>query len=83
MQDTPTTLDRLKPLIADQFGVSADVLTPAWRLSDDGHSDALDAVELQMAVEDEFRIALDETDCDGCPTIADWVTLIDRTLKPL
>ena len=47
-------LDKIKALIVDQTGISADSLDLSTSLMSDIEADSLDAVEIIMAIEDEF-----------------------------
>ncbi|MDD4592419.1 MAG: acyl carrier protein, partial [Parabacteroides sp.] len=49
-------LDKIKEIIVEQLGVEADVITMNTHLMKDLEADSLDAVEIIMAIEDEFEI---------------------------
>ena len=48
--------DKIKEIIAEQLGVEEDVITVDTNLMKDLEADSLDAVEIIMAIEDEFDI---------------------------
>ena len=48
--------EKVKEIIVEQLSVSADEVKPEANLIDDLGADSLDAVELVMAVEEEFGI---------------------------
>lgn len=43
-------------------------------------ADSLDALELAMALEDEFRITVADDELAGATTVADCIALIERKL---
>jgi acyl carrier protein len=51
---------RVRRLVADNLGVSLDDLTPDVSLTDDLAADSLDLVELALALEEEFGLAVPE-----------------------
>ncbi len=69
--------DKIKSLIVEQFMVSdPDTITMQTSFVDDLEADSLDIVELIMAVEEEFGVAIDDQDVDGVKTIGDVVNYI-------
>jgi acyl carrier protein len=57
--------------------------TQLSKLKADGMLDSLDAVELVMAVEDEFRIELSDDDIENVKTVGDYVKLINEAMGTL
>lgn len=49
-------LDKVKALLATQFDVDADTITPDTDIVDDLGADSLDLVDMLMSLEDEFNI---------------------------
>ena len=69
--------DKIKALIVEQFMVNdPDTITMQTSFVDDLEADSLDIVELIMAVEEEFGVAIDDQDVDGVKTIGDVVNYI-------
>src|SRR5882724_3661388 len=64
---------RIRRLVADYLGVSADELTPEVSLTDDLAADSLDLVELALALEGEFGIEVPERTLDEVRTYGDLV----------
>jgi len=64
---------RIRRLVADYLGVSADELTPEVSLTDDLAADSLDLVELALALEGEFGIEVPERTIDEVRTYGDLV----------
>lgn len=66
-------LDRVRPILAEQFGVSeADIQMDSSLRFDLGYDD-LDAMALGTALEGEFDIELDEDDLEAFDTVGDIV----------
>jgi acyl carrier protein len=56
-------------------------LTPELRLVEDLQLDSLRLLTLAMALEDRFRIALEEEEEAGIATVGDLVALVQRKLS--
>lgn len=54
--------ERIKSRITELWGINPDAITNEKALVNDLGADDLDSVELIMALEEEFGIAIDETD---------------------
>ena len=64
--------EKLRALIAEQFSVSMDSVTMDTSFVDDLGADSLDAVELTMAIEEEFDVPeVDEDTVTGFATVGD------------
>ena len=73
--------DKLRALIAIQFTVSEHSITLETSFVDDLGADSLDAVELIMAIEEEFYIPeLDEDTVNGLVTVGDVVRFLSDNL---
>src|SRR5436309_15647473 len=64
---------RIRRLVADYLGVSADELTPEVSLTDDLAADSLDLVDLALALEGEFGIEVPARAVDEVRTYGDLV----------
>jgi acyl carrier protein len=69
---------RTKKTIAEFLGVEESTLTDEKKLVDDLGCDSLDEIELVMALEDDFGIAIPDEEADKCKTIKDVVDLVNR-----
>ena len=56
--------DRVKDIIVEQLGVSADQVTPEAKFVEDLGADSLDTVELVMAFEEEFDIEVPDDEAE-------------------
>ncbi len=63
--------ERIRQLIVDQLGVSAEEIRPEVSFLDDLGADSLDIVELVMAMEEEFDVEIPDDDAEKIQTIGD------------
>jgi acyl carrier protein len=73
--------EKLRALIAEQFGVEETDITPETSFEGDLGADSIDIVELSMALEEEFGVAeMEEEDISSVTTVDDLVKYLqDRT----
>lgn len=75
------TLEKVKEIVIDQLGVDdADSVTLETSLMKDLDADSLDAVEIIMALEDEFGISVADEDAEGFKNIGDIVKYIEENI---
>ncbi len=71
--------EKVKAIIADQLAIDdVDSITKSTSLVDDLEADSLDAVEVIMALEDEFGIEIPDEDAEHFKTIGDIVKYIEE-----
>ena len=58
------TEERIRKIIVEQLGVSAEEVTPDASFIDDLGADSLDTVELVMALEEEFDIEIPDEEAE-------------------
>lgn len=68
--------ERFKKHAAEVLGVEEDQITKQASFGDDLDADSLDLVELVMALEEEFDVAVDEEELEGIDTIGKAYDLI-------
>ena len=71
------TFDKIKGIIAEQLGVEEDAISMETNLMKDLEADSLDAVEIIMAIEDEFDIEIPDEDAEKFQTVADIVSYVE------
>ncbi|MDO4394090.1 MAG: acyl carrier protein [Bacillota bacterium] len=71
------TLDKIKGIIAEQLGVDEEEVKLETNLAKDLEADSLDAVEIIMAIEDEFDIEVPDEDAEKFATVNDIVSYVE------
>jgi len=71
---------RVKRIVAEQFGVEEEQLTPGTRFIEDLGGESLDTVELVAAMELEFDIEIPDEDAERNLTVGLVVDYIKRRL---
>ncbi|EGJ50672.1 acyl carrier protein [Desulfocurvibacter africanus] len=67
---------KVKEIIVDQLGVSAEDVKPEASFVDDLGADSLDLTELIMAMEEEFGIEIDDEDAQKLLKVKDAISYI-------
>ena len=70
--------DKVKEIIVEQLGVSADEVVNEASFIDDLGADSLDIVELVMAIEEEFSIEVPDDDAEKMQNIGDVVAYVEE-----
>lgn len=71
------TAETITRILCEQLGLSDDYVQSGKSLADLG-ADSLDAIEIQMAIEDEFSLTIPDDDFAKCVTVADVLALVNR-----
>ena len=69
--------EKVKEIIVEELGVDAEEVTLEANLSDDLGADSLDAVELIMALEDEFDLKISDDAAQEFKTVKQIVDFIE------
>ena len=72
--------DKIKEIIAEQLGVETDIITVDTNLMKDLEADSLDAVEIIMAIEDEYDIEVPDEDAEKFQTVTDIVKYVEDNM---
>lgn len=72
--------EKIRDIVAEQFGVSADAIKPETDFVDDLGADSLDVVELIMAMEETFDIEVPDLQAGQIVTVSDAVDYIKNNL---
>lgn len=67
---------KVKELVVEQLGVSADEVKPESSFVESLGADSLDLTELIMAMEEEFDIEIDDEDAQKIITVQDAINYI-------
>lgn len=69
--------EKIKGIIAEQLNVNEDIIQIETHLMKDLEADSLDAVEIIMAIEDEFDIEIPDEDAEQFQTVSDLVNYVE------
>ena len=72
------TFEKVKEIIVETISCDAEKVTLEAKLSDDLGADSLDAVELNMALEEAFEISIPDEELANFKTVQDIVTYIEN-----
>ena len=70
--------EKVKAIIANELNIDESKITLESSLSEDLGADSLDAVELIMALEDEFGVSVSDEDAQSIKTVGDIVALVEK-----
>ncbi len=73
--------ERVKKIICEQLEVKEDEVVPEASLIDDLRADSLDAVELVMALEEEFEIEIPDDEAEKIQTVKNAIDHISAHLE--
>ncbi|MGE4553264.1 MAG: acyl carrier protein [Desulfovibrionaceae bacterium] len=70
--------DKVKEIIVEQLGVSAEEVKPEAAFVEDLGADSLDLTELIMAMEEEFDIEIDDEEAQKLIKVQDAISYIEK-----
>ncbi|NRA01825.1 MAG: acyl carrier protein [Myxococcales bacterium] len=74
--------DKIRDMIVEQLGVTAEEVVVEASFIDDLGADSLDIVELVMAIEEEFSLEIPDEEAERIQTIQDAISYVEeRTSK--
>jgi acyl carrier protein len=76
MEGTMSVEEKVKEIVVEQLGVSADEVKPESKFVEDLGADSLDLTELIMAMEEEFDIEIDDEKAQQIRTVQDAIDFI-------
>ncbi|HEV8310431.1 MAG TPA: acyl carrier protein [Methylomirabilota bacterium] len=76
--DIPDLEPRIKHILTNRLGIAPEDLRRDANLVDDLGVDSLDAVELVIAIEREFRVTTSDDQVSQLKTVADMIALVQR-----
>ncbi|MCM1350363.1 MAG: acyl carrier protein [Prevotella sp.] len=69
--------EKVQQIISEELNIAKEKITMETHLVDDLGADSLDAVELIMALEDEFGLEVDDEAAQGMKYVKDLVNYIE------
>lgn len=79
--DMATIEERVKKIIAEQLGANEGEITNESSYEDDLGADSLDAVELVMALEEEFGTEIPDEEAEKLKTVQQSIDYIKSHIK--
>lgn len=73
--------EEIKKLIVEELGVDEAKITMDAKLIDDLGADSLDAVELIMAIEEQYNIQISDEVAQSIQTVGDIVKYAESVVK--
>ena len=73
-------LDKLKAILAEQLDVDESIITADSMLVEDLGADSLDAIDIVMSVEDEFKIEVPDEIIEKMESVNDILTYIENNI---
>jgi acyl carrier protein len=72
-----TIEQRIKDIIIEQLGVTAEQVTPEAKFIEDLGADSLDTVELVMALEEEFGLEIPDDEAEKLQSVGDVIKHVE------
>jgi len=73
--------ERVREIVVEQLGVSADEVVEKASFIDDLGADSLDIVELVMAMEESFDVEIPDEDAEKIQTIGSAISYLKEKLE--
>lgn len=75
------TFEKIREIIVEQLGVDESAVTMETSLMKDLEADSLDAVEIIMAIEDEYEIEVPDEDAEKFHNVGDIVRYVEEKIN--
>jgi acyl carrier protein len=75
------TFDKVRDIIVEQLSVDESMVTMDTNLMKDLEADSLDAVEIIMAIEEEFDIEIPDEEAEKFQLVGDLVKYVDENIN--
>ena len=72
--------EKVQDIIAEQLGVDIDDITMETNLTKDLEADSLDAVEIIMAIEDEFGVEIPDDQAEQFKLVGNLVKYVEDNM---
>ena len=72
--------EKLKEILAEQLDVDANSITRESLLIEDLGADSLDAIDIVMSVEDEFKLEVPDEIIEKIETVGDMLNFIENNI---
>ena len=75
------TFDKVREIIVEQLSVDESMVTMDTNLMKDLEADSLDAVEIIMAIEEEFNLEIPDEEAEKFRLVGDLVKYVDDNIE--
>jgi acyl carrier protein len=75
--------EKVRAILAEQFDVEEDSITPDTNIQEDLGADSLDVVDLIMMLEDEFEFEVPDSEVENVKTVGSLVDFIKESVNSL
>ncbi|ASS41144.1 acyl carrier protein [Eubacterium minutum ATCC 700079] len=75
------TFDKVREIIVEQLSVDESMVTMDTNLMKDLEADSLDAVEIIMAIEEEFDLEIPDEEAEKFRLVGDLVKYVDDNIE--
>ncbi|MEG1583524.1 MAG: acyl carrier protein [Anaerovorax sp.] len=75
------SFEKIREIIVEQLSVDASAVNMETHLMKDLEADSLDAVEIIMAIEDEFELEVPDEDAEKFQCVGDIVKFVEENAK--
>ena len=76
-----TTFEKIREIIMEQLSVDESMVNIDTNLMKDLEADSLDAVEIIMAIEEEFGIEIPDEEAEKFQTVNDLIKYVDAHVE--
>lgn len=70
--------EKIRDIIMEQLSVDESMVTPETSLTKDLEADSLDAVEIIMAIEEEFGIEIPDEEAEKFQVVGDLIKYVEE-----
>ena len=75
---TKTVEQRIRAIVVEYLGVNPEEIKPESRFLEDLTADSLDAVELAIAIEEEFDMEIPEEEAEKIKTFGELLDYVEK-----
>ena len=79
-EDFIMVFEKIRAILAEQFDVEEDTITPETNIQDDLGADSLDVVDLIMSLEDEFEFEVPDHEVENIKTVGALVKFVEDNI---
>lgn len=72
--------EKIKAILSEQLDIDEDSITPESLLVEDLGADSLDAIDIVMSVEDEFRIEVPDEVVEKMESVNDIISFVENNI---